>query len=411
MNIKQILSKILEKSRPSKDYISFLKKESSRLLTILKKNKLNAKIGGSLAKGTLVNSLEKPDVDVFVVFNDENEMGRLGNVLSKINGFGFLREVHGSRDYFQLEGENIIFEIIPVLRNKKGSEIKNVTDFSLKHVDYVKKKIRKNPKIADEIILAKTFFKANKLYGAESYVRGFSGYSLEVLIIYFGGFIKFIKEIRKSRIIDPENYFKNDNEIKRELNESKIKGPIILVDPTYKYRNVCAGLGQETFDKALKLMNKFLKNPTFDFFKRKEFDLDRFKKLSIKKKATLLELNLSTDRQEGDIAGTKMKKVFDFLVRELERKQQKVISKEFIYGNYGKNAKGYLMIIEKKVIEIKGPKKKMVKALENFKKVRGSVFFKGNFCYAREKVRLDDLFKKILKSSKDMGAKVDVNFI
>ena len=45
------------------------------------------------------------------------------------------------------------------------------------------------------IRIAKAFCHANNSYGAESYINGFSGYALELLVYYYGSFLKFIKGI------------------------------------------------------------------------------------------------------------------------------------------------------------------------------------------------------------------------
>ena len=58
-----------------------------------------------------------------------------------------------------------------------------------------KKKIK--GKILDEIRLAKAFCHANGCYGAESYIKGFSGYALELLVYHYGSFQKFVKAITK----------------------------------------------------------------------------------------------------------------------------------------------------------------------------------------------------------------------
>ena len=93
-----------------------------------------------------------------------------------------LERLHGSRDYFRayVKNKNMYFEVIPVAKIKKVHEERNVTDLSFFHVPYVKRKIRGHE---DELLLAKTFYHAQKVYGAETYVRGFSGYALECLII------------------------------------------------------------------------------------------------------------------------------------------------------------------------------------------------------------------------------------
>jgi tRNA nucleotidyltransferase (CCA-adding enzyme) len=120
------------------------------------------------------------------------------------------------------------------------------------HVKIFNKKI-KSKKILEEIKLAKAFCSANGTYGAESYINGFSGYALELLVYYYGSFEKFLKEAVKDRkdklIIDIEKKYKNSKEILLQLNGSKLLSPIIVIDPTCKERNVLAALSYETYDK------------------------------------------------------------------------------------------------------------------------------------------------------------------
>jgi len=52
-------------------------------------------------------------------------------------------------------------------------------------------------KILDEIRIAKAFCYANNCYGAESYISGFSGYALELLVYHYKSFLKFIKSMVK----------------------------------------------------------------------------------------------------------------------------------------------------------------------------------------------------------------------
>ena len=405
MDMDKILKSVLEKITPLKEDISRLKKISDEFISSLKKEGMKSFIGGSLAKGTLILTNEKEDVDIFVVFDSEGEIFKLEKVLNKLNFAGKLRKVHGSRDYFQIDCPDVLVEVIPVAKNKNPELAKNVTDVSLSHVKYIINGIKKNPALADEIRLAKAFCRANKVYGAESYIQGFSGYSLEVLVIYFGGFVRFLKGISKQKIIDPARHFRNAMEISRELNSSKTEGPVILVDPTHKYRNACAGLRNETFDRFLKVSTEFLKKPSKKFFEVKEIDVEEIKKLALKKKALFVEVNLETDRQKGDVAGTKMKKFFEHFVSELMRKQQKILRKEFDYQRKGQKAKGYLVLSEKKEIEIRGPSVKMVNAVASFKKAKGNkVFLKKGFWWFKEKISVEDIFKRVEKVGKEMGA-------
>jgi len=398
-NINFILKQELEKISLTKTEIAELEKQASEI--VKKIQGIDVRIGGSLAKGTLVRK-DKQDIDIFAVFKNEEETKKLGSILKKAKLKARLR--HGSRDYFQIIKGNVIFEIIPVVAVSKPWKADNVTDVSLMHVDYIKKKIRKNKKLADEIKLAKVFCHACGCYGAESYIKGFSGYALEVLIIYFGSFIKFLKKAGQKKIIDPEKQFKSDRDVLQELNASKLQSPLVVVDPTYRFRNITAGLSEETFYNFLDCAKKFLKSPSVKAFEKKKFDVSVLEKLAKKKKARLIKLKITSDRQEGDIAGTKMKKFFDFLCWSLEKKEQQVLGKEFVYSGEGYESEGYLIVKERKVIEVGGVDVGLKDAVKNFKKVRKKTYTKNKKVYAKEKVDVMKVLKKADLVGAEMGA-------
>lgn len=397
-----VLKEVLQEISPSKEELKLIEKNAKEILKTLKKHNLKAEIGGSLAKGTLLKK-KNQDVDIFVILEKE-KINNFENLLkkTKLNP----EMIHGSRDYAKITRENLILELIPVMRFKKPELAENVTDFSLIHVKYIKNIISKKPSLADEIRLAKAFCHAQNCYGAESYIGGFSGYSLEVLVCHYGGFINFLNKIQKENIIDPKKHFRDKNEILRELNQSKLMSPVILIDPTYKYRNICAGLTRETFDLFLQNAKEFLKSQSKDFFQKKEFNLEEFKKISNEEKLEIYKLEIQTGSQEGDVAGTKMKKFFKFIIKELERKEQNVKYSEFVYTD-GKEAAGYLAIQKKELIEIIGPKTDMEKSVKEFKKVRKEIYTSKGYACAKENVSIENIFTNNILTSESMGIGFD----
>ena len=402
MNINSTLKEVLTKISLTNEEEVKLETLAKEIIAAAKKKNLQIISGGSLAKKTLIKKA-KQDIDLFAIFKDESDMKSFEKKIQslKLNA----KKIHGSRDYFQITKDNITVEIIPVMKITDPKKASNITDFSLSHVKYVKDKISNNKKLSDDIKLAKTFCHAQGCYGAESFIGGFSGYALEVLIIHFGSFKNFLKGIQKKKILDPEKHFKSENEIMNELNESKIKSPIIVIDPTYKYRNVCASLRQETFDLFIKATKKFLKSPSSSFFEKSPINLQNLESLAKKNTGRFLVLNLETDRQEGDIAATKMRKFFDFLIDELERKEQKVLQKEFVYED-GQTAKGYLVVKEKQIIIVQGPEAKRKEAAKSFKKVNKKVFKKGKNLYAKKSINI----LQIIKKSKEVASEIGVTF-
>ena len=408
MSMNSVLSVELERISLSSAEVKDFSKIAKGLVASLKVEGLKAVIGGSLAKGTLVRKSGIQDVDIFVVFDRSEDIVGLEKVLKKIKLPGVLKKVHGSRDYFQIICDEIMLEIIPVVKNRDPEMAENVTDVSLSHVKYISGEVKKNPKIAGEIRLAKAFAQAQRCYGAEGYIRGFSGYSLEILVIHFGGFVKFLKGISKKQVIDPMKYFKNEREIMRELNSNKLQGPVVVVDPTYKFRNVSAGLGLASFEKFLEMSKNFLKNPSSEFFVRKGIDVDELKSFAEKKKARFLELELSSDRQEGDIAGTKMRKFLGFFERELVRHGQEVLALEFDYSGSGNVAKGYLVVLEKAVVERRGPSTGLEEQAKEFCKSKKDCFKKKGFWWCREKVSVESVLKFVKRIEKEMGSKINL---
>lgn len=406
MKLKEVLEEEKGKIKlPYKDVLK-LSNLAREVISLLEKRGVKAYVGGSLAKGTTVLKEGKQDVDIFALFKDEKGADSLGRVLEKMNFLGKLGKVHGSRDYYQIDTKEAILEIVPVVERKDFSLVENVTDFSLNHVGYIRSEIEKNPNIVDEIRLAKVFCSAQRVYGAESYIRGFSGYSLEVLVIHFGGFVKFLRGVDRRRVIDPKKHFRSEREALREINGSKLGSPIVLVDPTYKLRNATAGLGVESFERFLRAAKAFLKSPSLDYFEYKKFDIKKLKDYALKKGARFVEVELKTNRQEGDVAGTKMKKFFDFFVSELKRKKQKVLKKEFDYLGKGSVASGYLVVEEEKEIEIKGPSKKIsLDVIRSFKEAKGKrAFERRGYWWSRETTSIEEIFESVKHVEKEMGA-------
>jgi len=411
MDMKQILSEQIEAVKPSEEVLEKIDEISKRfcedLRRKLKERKISADvfIGGSLAKDTLVKK-DKYDVDVFVRFAEKYGDKDISKLLKKVLG-GKVRKVHGSRDYYQLDVDGIVIEIVPVLKIKRPSGAKNITDLSYFHVNYVVNKIKKDKKIGDEIMLAKTFAYAQDCYGAESYIHGFSGYALELLICYYGSFLKFIKAVVKSGdekiIIDDAKFYRRRKTALIELNESKIKGPMILIDPTFKERNALASLSYDTFGKFKKACHRFLKKPSAEFFKRVEISK------GFKDCKDLKIVSVKTSKQAGDIAGTKSKKFFGFFLRRMGKEFE--IKKSGFDYNEKKNVAYFYLVLEAKTEEIvKGPPVSDAGNVRGFRKAHSNSFVKKGFVYARvsHKISFEKWFSGFLKKDRKVIREMSV---
>lgn len=395
MKINKILNEVLNKVEPPKEDLKIinnsLKDIVQDLKSRIKKQRIKAEvfIGGSFAKGTVIKK-DNYDVDLFIRF-DKKYKEDLSKLTAKlIKGMKNVSVIHGSRDYFRIKvSPDFFIELIPVVKVSNPKQSDNITDLSYSHVNYIKRKV-KSSKVLDEIRIAKAFCYANNCYGAESYINGFSGYGLELLVYYYKTFEKFLKAMikldEKKEIIDIEKHHKNKQTILLDLNEAKLLSPIILIDPTFKQRNALAALSQETFDRFKKSAKKFLKNPSIKAFEVEKTDLEKIKKDAKAKKNEFILIEIKTKKQEGDIAGSKLLKFYKHVIEQVE-KLFVVKNKGFNYN--GKQAARFFIVAKsKKELVFVGPSIKDKKSVALFKKKHKKTFTKSGRIQAKEKIKV-----------------------
>lgn len=384
---KEIFEKVLKEITPEeepkevKEVLYFINKEIKK-----QKIKATAMLGGSYAKNTWLK--EDYDVDIFIKFDLKYQ--DLSNITEKILRKLKPERIHGSRDYFHYKKNKILFEIIPVLAIKKFSEAQNVTDFSPMHVAWVQKNSKK---YINDIRLLKKFMKAQNVYGAENYIRGFSGHVVDLLIINYKGFINLLKASTKWKpktIIDVNKIYKGKALF--YLNKSKTEGPLILIDPIQKDRNASAALNEEKFFEFINAAKKFLKKPSANFFEEKKTDFEKIKKERI---FAMLEANPL--KGKNDVVGSKIVKVFEYIKKELEDFDVKKSGWEW------KDKATLWYVLNKKELpkeyEQQGPPIKMKEAILNFKKKHKKTIVKNNKIYAvikRNKTKLTEILKEII---------------
>ena len=414
-NINSVLKEVLLLVKPSEKEMKEIRERLQNFLKKIEKsrksNRINAQIfvGGSFAKKTIIKK-DSYDIDIFIRFDKKYKSEIISNLTEKILAGERAVRIHGSRDYFKITAsKNLFFEVIPVKFIKNPREAENITDLSYSHVNYIKKKI-KSEKLLEEILLAKAFCYANGAYGAESYVSGFSGYGLELLVDHYRSFIKFIRAVSKFNtnsdnkiIIDIEKHHKKKSNILIDINEAKLKSPIILIDPTYKQRNVLAALSEETFFNFQKSCKDFLKKPSIDFFIQKVVNIEKLKESAKNKGYEFSLLEIKTEKQEGDIAGSKLLKFYRHLNSEALHFFE-IKAKGFEYSGQ-KTARVFFVAKKKNNLKITGPEINDKNNLNKFKAKHRVIFIKNNRIYAKISVNftLKDFFRNWkTKNSKKM---------
>lgn len=401
--MEKVLAQVLDKIKPSKKEESETKVNINNFVSKLNSKLKDAKavVGGSQAKKTWLS--ENNEVDVFVQFdykkfskNHHEISDLLEKKLKKISKK--ITRLHGSRDYFQIKEGKITFEVVPILKIKKAEQAKNITDISMLHVNWVLKKIKSTPLLADEIRLTKMFFIANRIYGAESYISGFSGYLTEILTIYYGSFKNLIKNAKKwgtSKIIDIEKHHKNPQ---FEINASKRQGPLIVIDPVQASRNVAAALSFENYNKLIKYSNEFSEKKSEELFEMRDIKSDLLKQ---KKKNNLIEVMILPKSGKKDIIGAKLIKVFEYIKRKLIENDFEIIDSDWVFE---KKAVFYFLTKAKKLektVTIKGPLLKMKKHVIKFKKIHKKTITKNKRIFAIEKRKFLDEISLIKSLKKD----------
>lgn len=430
---KLLRTKILNQIKPGFDEHKDMEKSVKRFISRLKRSakKLDIDcsffIGGSFGKFTYLKG--KSDVDIFVRFDLSYLDNSLSELLEKIlieSKFKYKKQ-KGSRDYFSISvyrrGKKIIFEVVPTRRISKISQMLNSTDISFMHVDFLKKKQIENPNLADEIRLAKQFFKAKSLYGAESYINGFSGHCIDILITYYQSLenlLKAAKSWTEQTFIDINNFYDNLEDALLKIESDKLSN-LILIDPIVKERNAARALSNQKYGEFILLANNFTD------FKESDFQINpinineifnEVKDFAKNNNLTLLsyKLKFTTKNDSEDIVGSKLLKLSKKLEKYFLDYDFKIFLSEF-FINIKDGVVLFVYFFEKvdlpNIKKIIGPKVYMKDATVNFLKTRFDYFIEDSRVCVYDKrviVNLKDISKlDIIQMQKILGK--DISFV
>ena len=311
--------KVLDEIRPSEEERKNVKKIIDEIFRSIKIKDAKLELGGSYAKDTFLKGSH--DIDVFVKFPYEKYKSK---DISKILDKGIKlrhKKIHGSRDYFQLEKNGYSFEFIPVLDIKDSRQAKNITDVSPLH----KKWVTKNLKNYDDARLMKKFCRARNVYGAESYIKGFSGYAVEILIVYYKSFINAVKSISVWRLpvyIDAGSHYKNKEEAFKRINKSKRENNLVIVDPVQKERNAAAAISREKIEMLVESCRNYLHNPSDEFFIERKISIQDL--IVESGRDILMIARIRNLNGKKDVVGSKVLKVYSYIEKKLGEYEFKV---------------------------------------------------------------------------------------
>ena len=206
--------------------------------------------------------------------------------------------------------------------------------------------------------MLKVFAKANRFYGAESHLRGLSGYACELLITHYKSFLNFIKESSKwksTKII-------GNKKSAEKLNWAKKQSPLIIIDPVQPDRNATAAVSKEQYQNIIKESKSFIKYPNTKHFEKQQINIKKLKKKGF---LTIIQAQPTTSKR--DIAGAKALKAFKFITNKIKKYE----IKESIF-DYDDITATFYLITKKKILpktyKHYGPPTKHKTAEKAFKK-------------------------------------------
>ena len=404
---RDLKAMVLSKIKPTKLQEKKLSSDVSKFIEVLEKasNNLNFKceffLGGSYGKGTYLKG--KSDIDIFCRFAlnyDESKLSEYLEEIIKNSNIDYKKE-KGSRDYYSGEYRSFSFELVPVLKINDLSQAKNTTDMSALHVIYLKSIASKNKSILDEIRIAKQFIKSKNLYGAESYINGFSGHVIEILISYYGSFQKFIdnaKDWKEQTVLDISNHYKNNKSVSNNISKDK-QSSLILVDPIQKDRNAAKALSKENYSKFIYVINKIenLKESDFTIKKNNLKSLEQEYDLFSKKNGLyylIYKFDFDIKDQSEDIVGSKLLKISKKIETMFTGNDFRVFESKFhIDMNEQKCLMVYMFenITLSKLKKVQGPKVFLKNAIKQFTKKNRKYEIIGDRIYAYENRNLNSI--------------------
>lgn len=324
--MKQVLKKVLRRVTPDRKELKKLEKVSAEIIRNLELNakklkiKVQVLLGGSASRGTSMNG--NYDLDFFMRFESEKDIEKYYKRIVKPN-FKDLKLIHGTRDYYKFKYKSFDIEIIPSVKYESPKKAKNSADISYFHINYLKNYYARNPKLKKEVLLLKQFLKANEVYGSESARGGFSGYVTELLIIHYKSFEKLLTAMESAKpkvIIDIEKHYKEPKKVLQKMKKSKIRGPLIIVDPLLPERNAAASVSYSAFSEFLFRVKYFLKEPMLKLFKIRGLKIGLVTERSNRRGTKLIKYKIK-DGLNSDFNVTKAKllKKMKQLIKVLDR--------------------------------------------------------------------------------------------
>ena len=216
----------------------------------------DAVLVGSTARGTWLAG--DRDIDVFVRFSPDLPRAELEERGLTI-GHEVLpdgREAYAEHPYVKGERGGFEVDLVPCYAVEDAADIQSAVDRTPFHDAYLRERL--DDDLAGDVRVAKALLKGIGVYGSDLRVRGFSGYLVELLILEYGGFRKFIEaaaDWQPPVRFDPAGHGVN-----------AFDDPLVVIDPTDPERNVAAVLSAANLARLQHYARDLIRDPRTGLF-------------------------------------------------------------------------------------------------------------------------------------------------
>ena len=409
MNWKRLRQKILEEHYPDDKELKETRskyKEISELIS--EKYGLETHFAGSASRETCIKG--DKDIDIFVLFPKDTSRKELENKGLEI-GKGVFKHFdeqyhveYAEHPYTKGEIKGHEVEIVPCY-DVPATEIKSAVDRTPHHSRWVEENL--NEEQRKDVVLLKTFLRANGLYGSSLKVQGFSGYLCEILIAEYGGFKELVEAAQGwngREVMDPENH--HEDGLPAELVSKFDALGLVVIDPVDPERNVASVLSNQNYSKFMFSSWKFNMDPGMNFFRGEEKEFSEFEvKQEINSRADFVVIEFETPSEVDDIVYPQMRKTLRRLTQVLEKNDFRIFDKGFHVGE--EDSRIFFELDESlpEVKYVKGPKVSHgAQHLDQFHSKYENVFIQENRLYGkdnREFTNAKELLKDFLDSDRE----------
>jgi tRNA adenylyltransferase (EC 2.7.7.25) len=259
--IEEVLKEVYKLVTPSEEEERKIKEVSHNIKTLVTEAvrgiDAEVEVYGSVARSTWLPG--QRDIDVFVVLNGrdvkpEEVVRRLSHFFSERGVSWAMR--YAQHPYLTLFVEGYEVDVVPCYKIKPGERPLTAADRSPLHHKFLVERLSDEQR--RDVRVLKLFLKTIGVYGAEIKIEGFSGYLTELLVAYYGSFIKVLEAAARWR---PYRTFITFSDVK-----TKFKAPLVVVDPVDPNRNAAAAVSLTSMSTFILAAKRFLKKPSLSYF-------------------------------------------------------------------------------------------------------------------------------------------------